>query len=158
MGYGTTGNEEEDDSTDDIAFRTITLRTVACPEGIAQSDVICTEDLDEGDVCPGDSGGPLLWPTIVDNVPAFLQIGIVSQGPQCADRINDPDALEQDRGEGMEGTWNFIPFQSEFLCSTADLCDAWQLDDDGNPVASDEGGEEDQSPGDEDEAGSGGEK
>ena len=82
-----------------------------------------------GDVCQGDSGGPLLWPTIIDGQPAFLQIGIVSKGPQCADRINDPEASEQPRGEGMEGTWNFLPYQSDFICETANLCDDYDVAD-----------------------------
>jgi len=123
MGYGTTGNADEDEN-DDIPFRTITLTTVPCSEeGKNQDDVICTEDLDVGDVCAGDSGGPLLWPTILDGKAKFLQIGIVSRGPECDDRINDPGASESPRGAGLEGTWTFIPYQGKFLCDTAELCD-----------------------------------
>ncbi|WZN61069.1 peptidase S1 domain-containing protein [Chloropicon roscoffensis] len=123
MGYGTTGNADEDENYD-IPFRTITLTTVPCSEeGKNQDDVICTEDLDVGDVCAGDSGGPLLWPTILDGKAKFLQIGLVSRGPECDDRINDPGASESPRGAGLEGTWTFIPYQGKFLCDTAELCD-----------------------------------
>ena len=31
--------------------------------------------------------------------------------------------------EGMEGTWNFLPYQSDFICETANLCDDYDVED-----------------------------
>jgi len=135
MGYGSTGNPDLE--KDDQDFRTITLRVTPCPEDLAerQTDVICTEDQYAGDVCAGDSGGPLLYPIINDGQPDFMQIGIVSQGyrsSQCIDRFSDPTAVGED-GDGI-GTWNFIPYQAEWLCEVGGpgvgLCDN---DSDGPP-------------------------
>lgn len=75
MGYGTTGNQAIDEDEDENRnFRTVTLRVIKCPKGVKkrQTDVICTEAPEAGDVCAGDSGGPLLYPIIRDGQPVFM--------------------------------------------------------------------------------------
>ena len=84
-----------------------------------------------GDLCKGDSGGPLLWSTIVDGQPKFLQLGVVSEaysttGPDagCEDRNANPEVGEGDDPDDSVTTWTFLPYQSDWMCSVSGICDA----------------------------------
>ena len=48
---------------------------------IGDTEICATEPAGGKDSCYGDSGGPLMVPT--DNIKGFVQVGIVSWGPQC---------------------------------------------------------------------------
>lgn len=148
MGYGTTGNQDIDDAEDgDRVFRTTTLTIVPCTDEHKQTDVICTKAPEAGDVCPGDSGGPLLLPKIIDGKPKFMQVAIVSMGPECADRVADPAGAggsDEDADQG-DGTWNFLPYQSEWMCEVGGegvgLCDqSAENGDDGSEDSTDNDG------------------
>jgi len=150
MGYGTTGNDEVDDTEEgDRGFRTLTTVVAPCPENdtsFGQTDIICTQAPDRGDVCAGDSGGPLLLARIINGKPKFLQIGTVSEGYQskyCVDRVEDPN-YDDPSYKGSMGSWNFVPYESEWMCKVTGgpgvgLCD---VNDDGTYVDDDTSGDD----------------
>merc|ERR1712072_305674 len=133
MGYGTIGPDDtEEDNNPDNDFRTMTLTIANCETECSEppchhqdgSGIVCTRD-PSGDVCAGDSGGPLLVAKIEDGQPSFLQIGTVSQGStgsDCIDRINNPD-----EDSGNNDSWAFVPASGAWMCDvTGTLCDPGQ--------------------------------
>lgn len=51
---------------------------------------LCAGGKTRADSCAGDSGGPLQYPTIINNVPKYVQYGIVAFGPSGCGVIGIP--------------------------------------------------------------------